>query len=51
MIHYLQAKLPQVMDVFRVETADFAFVINMGVARQLGMYPPIELLQIAETVE
>jgi putative ABC transport system substrate-binding protein len=30
---------------------DFAFVINLDVARKLDMYPPIELLQIAETVE
>jgi putative ABC transport system substrate-binding protein len=30
---------------------DFAFVINLDVARRLDMYPPIELLQIAETVE
>lgn len=30
---------------------DFAFVINMRVARQLDMFPPIELLQSAETVE
>ena len=29
----------------------FAFVINMSVAKQLGLFPPLELLQIAETVE
>lgn len=33
------------------QMTDYAFVINLAVARQLGMYPPIELLQIAETVE
>lgn len=38
-------------DIPVARMTDFAFVINMGVARQLGMYPPIELLQIAETVE
>ncbi len=30
---------------------DFAFVINMGVARKLNLFPPIELLQAAETVD
>ncbi len=30
---------------------DFAYVVNMDVANKLGMYPPIELLQIAEIVE
>lgn len=30
--------------------ADFAFVINMAVARELDLFPPLELLQIAETV-
>ncbi len=29
---------------------DFAFVINMSVAKALDMFPPIELLQSAETV-
>ena len=29
---------------------DFAFVINMTVAKELDMFPPIELLQSAETV-
>lgn len=29
---------------------DFAFVINMTVARKLNLFPPLELLQIAETV-
>lgn len=30
---------------------DFAFVINMNVAKKLGLFPPIDLLQIAEIVE
>ncbi len=30
---------------------DFAFVINMSVARKLNLFPPIELLQAAETVD
>lgn len=30
---------------------DFAYVVNMRVARQLGLFPPMELLQIAQTVE
>lgn len=30
---------------------DFAFVINMGVARKLDMFPPIELLHSAETID
>lgn len=29
---------------------NFAVVINMRVARKLGLFPPLELLQIAETV-
>ena len=29
---------------------DFAFVINMSVAGKLNLFPPIELLQVAETV-
>ncbi len=29
---------------------DFAFVINMDVARKLKLFPPLDLLQIAETV-
>lgn len=29
----------------------FAFVINMNTARSLNLFPPLELLQIAETVE
>jgi len=29
---------------------DFAFVVDMEVARTLDLFPPLELLQIAETV-
>ncbi len=29
---------------------DFAFVINMAVAKKLKLFPPLDLLQIAETV-
>jgi len=29
---------------------DFAIVINMGVAKKLNLFPPLELLQVAETV-
>ncbi len=29
---------------------NFAFVINMGVAKKLKLFPPLDLLQIAETV-
>lgn len=32
------------------EMTDFAVVINMGVAKELKRFPPIDLLQIAETV-
>lgn len=30
---------------------DFAFVVNLSMATQLKLYPPIDLLQIAETVK
>jgi putative ABC transport system substrate-binding protein len=29
---------------------DFAYVVNMDVARRLNLYPPVSILQIAETV-
>lgn len=29
---------------------DFAYVVNMEVARELNLYPPVAILQIAETV-
>ena len=32
------------------QMTDFAVVINMGVAKKLKLFPPIDLLQIAETV-
>lgn len=31
--------------------AQFAFTLNLSVARDIGVFPPISLLQIAETVE
>jgi putative ABC transport system substrate-binding protein len=37
------------LPVLRME--QFAFVINMNTARSLDLFPPLELLQIAETVE
>ncbi|MGM0913876.1 MAG: ABC transporter substrate-binding protein [Pseudomonadota bacterium] len=40
---------PGTLPVARV--SDFAIVINMGVARRLGRFPPMPLLQVAETVE
>ena len=33
-----------------LQMTDFAIVINMGVAKKLGRFPPIDLLQVAETV-
>ena len=33
------------------QMTDFAFVINMTVAKKLKLFPPLELLQIAETVD
>ncbi|MDW4551257.1 ABC transporter substrate-binding protein [Defluviimonas sp. D31] len=29
---------------------DFAYVVNMDVARQLNIFPPVEMLQVAETI-
>ena len=40
---------PGSLPVARV--SDFAIVINMAVARRLKRFPPMPLLQIAETVE
>lgn len=37
------------LPVLRME--QFAFVINMNTARSLDLFPPLELLQVAETVE
>ncbi len=33
-----------------VRMTDFAFVINMAVAKKLKLFPPIDLLQIADTI-
>lgn len=30
---------------------DFAYVVNMEVARKLGIFPPVEILQVAETIK
>lgn len=32
------------------KVTDFAYVVNMDVARKLDLFPPIEILQIAETI-
>ena len=37
-------------DLAVARMTDFAFVINMDVARKLKLFPPLDLLQIAETV-
>ncbi len=37
-------------DLAIARMTDFAFVINMDVARKLKLFPPLDLLQIAETV-
>ncbi len=37
-------------DLSVARMTDFAFVINMSVAKKLKPFPPLELLQIAETV-
>jgi putative ABC transport system substrate-binding protein len=29
---------------------DFAYVVNMDVARRLNIFPPVEMLQVAETI-
>ncbi len=29
---------------------DYAYVVNMDVARQLNLFPPVEILQVAETI-
>ena len=30
---------------------EFAYVVNMSVARKLNTYPPIDILQVAETLD
>ncbi len=37
-------------DLAVARMTDFAFVINMDVAKKLKLFPPLDLLQIAETV-
>lgn len=38
-------------DLPLARVTDFAYVVNMKVAQTLNLFPPMELLQIAETVE
>lgn len=45
----VEGLVPGSLPVARV--SDFAIVINMTVARRLGRFPPMALLQVAETVE
>lgn len=33
-----------------VRATDFAYVVNMEVAKKLGRYPPFAFLQVAEAV-
>lgn len=42
-------KKPGDLPIARV--TDFAYVVNMRVAQELNLFPPMELLQIAEVVE
>jgi ABC-type uncharacterized transport system substrate-binding protein len=37
-------------DIPVAHVTDFAYVINMDVARKLNLFPPVEILQFAETV-
>ncbi|RYH06103.1 hypothetical protein EU800_25005 [Tropicimonas sp. IMCC6043] len=32
------------------QVTDYAYVVNMDVARKLGFFPPVEILQVAETI-
>lgn len=45
----VEGKSPGDLPVARM--TDFAVMINLGMAKQLNLYPPIGLLQIAETVK
>lgn len=45
----VEGKAPGDIPVARM--TDFAYVINMAVARKLNLFPPVEILQFAETVE
>jgi len=38
-------------DIPVARMTDFAYVVNMAVARKLSLFPPVEILQIAETVK
>lgn len=44
----IEGRVPGDIPVERM--TEFAYVINMDVARRLNLYPPVEILQIAETV-
>jgi putative tryptophan/tyrosine transport system substrate-binding protein len=37
-------------DIPVARMTDFAYVVNMEIARKLNLYPPVEILQFAETV-
>jgi putative ABC transport system substrate-binding protein len=37
-------------DIPVVRATDFAYVVNMAVARELNLFPPVEILRFAETV-
>lgn len=45
----VEGQVPGDIPVARV--TDFAYVINMEVARKLNLFPPVEILQFAETVK
>lgn len=45
----VEGALPGDLPVARM--TEFAFVINMEVARELKLFPPLDLLQVAETVK
>ena len=44
----VEGQVPGDIPVARM--TDFAYVINMDVARKLNLFPPVEILQFAETV-
>jgi putative ABC transport system substrate-binding protein len=44
----IDGKKPSEIPVARI--SEFAYVINMQVARQLKLFPPLEFLQFAETI-
>ena len=45
----VDGKAPGDLPIARI--TEFAYVINMRVARRLKRFPPLEFLQIAETVK